>query len=75
MGQVGEVERAPAIFMARTGVGEEQEVLEQVYGRERVLAYKIIPGLITPGRLPIECFPASKALFDKRPELVGQSTR
>ncbi len=57
-------EQAPVVFLARTGASEEQETTEQVEVGTGGVAYKVIPGLITQGGLPIECFPAYEALID-----------
>ncbi len=70
-GDRGGAERKPVVFLARTEAGEEQENTEQVEVGTGGVAYKVIPGLTTPGGLPIKCFPAYEALIDRRPELVG----
>ncbi len=36
------------------------------------LCYKVVPGLVTSGNSPIECFPEYEKLLERRPELVEE---
>jgi integrase len=59
------------VFTVRPDSLENAEI-QQATGTSGRVFYKVVPGLVTPGNLPIECFPEYEKLLERRPELVEE---